>query len=176
MATLQQRLIHVPPCPPSTSSVQCHTHNMRFGVSHARLTVLAAVVPHTFSLLRASKQHCRRSLVLHATPLSVAMDLVRSVDGAVISASAQASFKLLFVCGVVAWMSHKGKLPPTTPQVLSQVSYLLTNGVTHWMKIKHHGHARVACVRVPLVAQLNGEHNTSFPTLDFIMSQMQRLC
>jgi hypothetical protein len=43
------------------------------------------------------------------------------LDMSIISAASQASFKLLFLCAVVAWMSHRGMIPANTSQVMSQV-------------------------------------------------------
>jgi hypothetical protein len=39
-----------------------------------------------------------------------------------VAAAASASFKLLLLCAVIAWMTHRKLLAPATSKVLSQVS------------------------------------------------------
>jgi hypothetical protein len=39
-----------------------------------------------------------------------------------VAAAASASFKLLLLCAVVAWMTHRKLLDPATSKVLSRVS------------------------------------------------------
>jgi hypothetical protein len=43
------------------------------------------------------------------------------LDLNIVSAAGQASFKLLFLCGVVAWMSERGMIPANASQVMSKV-------------------------------------------------------
>jgi hypothetical protein len=45
-----------------------------------------------------------------------------ALDLGAAAAALQATFKLMVLCGVVAWLSHRGKLPSSTSGVLSQVN------------------------------------------------------
>lgn len=44
------------------------------------------------------------------------------LDLGIVSAAGQASFKLLFLCAVVAWMSERSMIPANASQVMSKVS------------------------------------------------------
>lgn len=54
--------------------------------------------------------------------------LLAAFEPAVIGTAVQASVKLLFLCALVAWMSHRGALPPGTSTVLSKVSAQQSGG------------------------------------------------
>lgn len=49
-----------------------------------------------------------------------------AVDVSAAGAAAQATFKLVALCGVVAWLSHRGSLPSSTSRVLSQVAFTVS--------------------------------------------------
>jgi hypothetical protein len=64
----------------------------------------------------------RHKRALLAAPVAAAAAGGQLLDLNIVSAAGQASFKLLFLCGVVAWMSERGMIPANTSQVMSKVS------------------------------------------------------
>lgn len=71
----------------------------------------------------------RRRAALVSASLGDAVSLSLSTfapDQSILGATASAVFKIVILCIAVVWMMQKSKLPPSTPQVLSQVAFQLT--------------------------------------------------
>lgn len=99
-------------------------HKLRQIYTHAMPGVAACDFPLRNHLLAAKRLVSRRHTAAPATALgtSAINSASKSIDFSILSATMTVSLKLLMICSAVGWAMKTRRLPPTTPQVLSQVS------------------------------------------------------
>jgi hypothetical protein len=93
-----------------------HSSSSSSSSSSSKSWRIGTGMPHSATVCRP-RQHTiptpmRAAAAAAGAPAAAAVGAVGAVaggllDGAAVSAAAAASFKLLFLCGVVAWLSHR---------------------------------------------------------------------
>lgn len=109
------------------------TKHVRRGGSHARKPLSIVCTTSLWSpkrpalhsiglgLIHSSRRTRSKNGIRRIVPNALPATISGLLDLGVITAATQASFKLLFLCGVVAWLSERGMIPANASQVMSKV-------------------------------------------------------